>query len=143
MICATILSVVILTFIFFEYIFLKVLGLQYDTVGSLIFFFIIYVFLEVPLSLITRAIPRALKSLDILKTSKGWLSIILNTLLTFMLIELIDEFMDTIFISWQGVMIFALITTLINRMLEDDNEEPPMVDSKEFKEIGEKFTSKK
>lgn len=45
--------------------------------------------------------------------------------------------------SWQGAIIFAMITTLINWMSEHENEEPPMVDSKEFKEIGEKFTSKK
>ena len=133
----------IISFTFFEYILLKILGLQYDTMGSLLFFFVIYTFLEIPLSLITRAIPRALKSTGILKTSKGLVPIILNTGFTFMLIKLIDTFMDSIAISWQGAMIFALITALIHWLLEEKSEEPPMADSEEFKRIEEKIISKK
>lgn len=103
----------------------------------------LYVFLEIPLSLIANALPKALKSLGIIQSSKGWLSIFLNTCLTFGLIKVIDTFMDTISITWQGALLFALITALINWKLGEQDDEPPMRDSEEFKQIEQRLSSKK
>jgi hypothetical protein len=122
---------------------LRLLGLQYNSIGALVFFFVMYVFLEIPLSLITNAIPKALKSVGIIQSSKGWLSFILNTGLTFALIELLDTFMESISITWQGSLIFALITVLIGWKLEEKDDEPPMIDSQEFEKIGNRFNAKK
>ncbi|MEK4699250.1 YrvL family regulatory protein [Solibacillus sp. FSL R7-0668] len=142
-ICTSILGIALLGFAIFEYIFLKIFGLQYNSIGALLLFFVLYVFLEMPLSLIANALPKALKSLDIIQSSKGWLSIILNTCLTFGLIKVIDTFMDTISITWQGALLFALITALINWKLGEQDDEPPMRDSEEFKQIEQRLSSKK
>ena len=102
-----------------------------------------YVFLEIPLSLITNAIPKALKSIGIIQSSKGWLSFILNAGLTFSLIKLLDTFMVNISITWKGSLIFALISGLIGLKLKEKDEEPPMIDSEEFEKIGNSFNPKK
>ncbi|WP_235175699.1 MULTISPECIES: YrvL family regulatory protein [Viridibacillus] len=135
--------IILLGITFFEYIFLRLLGFHYDSIGALIFFFIMYVFLEIPLSLITNAIPKALKSVGIIQSSKGWLSFILNTGLTFELIQLLDTFMANIAITWQGSLIFALISGLFGLILKEKDDEPPMIDSEEFKGIGNRYNSKK
>jgi Regulatory protein YrvL len=128
---------------FFEYIFLRLLGLQYNSISALVFFFVMYVFLEIPLSLITNAIPKALRSVGIIQSSNGWLSFILNTGLTFVLMELLDTFMVNIEIASQGSLIFALISGFFNWTLRENDKEPPDIDSKDFKEIENKFGSQK
>ena len=112
-ICISIVSIILLGITFFEYIFLRLLGLQYNSIGALVFFFVMYFFLEIPLSLITNAIPKALKSVGIIQSSKGWLLFFLNTGLTFVLIESLDTFMMNIEITWQDSLIFAVISGLI------------------------------
>ncbi|MEH7379152.1 YrvL family regulatory protein [Bacillus sp. JJ1533] len=67
-ICTSIVLIILLGITFFEYIFLRIFGLQYNSIGA---FFVMYVFLEIPLSLITNAIPKAIKSIGILQSSKG------------------------------------------------------------------------
>jgi len=139
----SIVLIVLLFFAFFEYIFLKIMGFQYNSLWDLVLFFILYLFLEIPLAFITDAIPKALKSVGILQTSKGWLPFILNTVLTFLLIEAIDTFMVNIEIKWQGTLIFALVTGFIGWKLKKDEDEPPDIDSEAFKEIENRFKSKR
>ncbi|ARF14680.1 hypothetical protein SporoS204_11315 [Sporosarcina ureae] len=140
-ICTSIVLIILLAITFFDYIFLRLLGLQYDSIGALLFFFVLYLFFEIPLSLITNAIPKALKSVGIIKSSKGWLVFILNISLTFTLIGLLDHFMENIEISIQGVFIFALISGFLSWKLSENDVEPPDVESKEFKELGDKFNT--
>ena len=63
--------------------------------------------------------------------------------LTIALIELLDTFMVNISITWQGSLIFALITGLVGLKLKEKDDEPPMIDSEEFEKIGNSFTPKK
>lgn len=135
----SIVLIILLFIAFFEYIFLRIIGFQYNSLLDLVLFFILYLFLEIPLAFITDAIPKALKSVGILQTSKGWLPFILNTALTFLLIEVIDNFMVNIEIEWQGSLIFAMVTGFIGWKLRKDEDEPPDIDSEEFKEIDNKF----
>ncbi|MGG3847340.1 YrvL family regulatory protein [Aeribacillus composti] len=135
----SIVLIILLFIAFFEYIFLRIIGFQYNSLLDLVLFFILYLFLEIPLAFITDAIPKALKSVGILQTSKGWLPFILNTALTFLLIEVIDNFMANIEIEWQGSLIFAMVTGFIGWKLRKDEDEPPDIDSEEFKEIDNKF----
>lgn len=51
--------------------------------------------------------------------------------------------MDTISITWQGSLLFALITALFSWKLGEQDDEPPMRDSEEFKQIEQRFHSKK
>lgn len=131
----------LLALTFFEYLFLRLLGLQYDSISTLLFFFVVYLFLEIPLSLIANAIPKALKSVGLIKTSKGWLSLILNVSLTFLLIELLDSFMANIEISMHGAFVFALVTGFLNWELRKTDKEVPDVDQQAFKEIERKYDS--
>ncbi|MBG9543219.1 hypothetical protein ABE29_10570 [Cytobacillus firmus] len=142
-ICTSIVLIILFGITFFEYIFLRLLGLQYNSISALVFFFVMYVFLEIPLSLITNAIPKALRSVGIIQSSNGWLSFILNTGLTFVLMELLDTFMVNIEIASQGSLIFALISGFFNWTLRENDKEPPDIDSKDFKEIENKFGSQK
>ncbi len=142
-ICISIISIILLGITFFEYIFLRLLGLQYNSIGALVFFFVMYLFLEIPLSLITNAIPKALKSVGIIQSSKGWLLFFLNTGLTFVLIESLDTFMMNIEITWQGSLIFAVISGLIGLKFKEKDDESPMSDSEEFKKIGNSLNSRK
>ncbi|MFD0771467.1 YrvL family regulatory protein [Bacillus sp. CGMCC 1.60114] len=128
---------------FFEFLLLRLLGLQYQSFGSLVTFFVIYLFLEFPLSFIIDNILKALKTVGIIKSSRGLLSIILDIGKAYILIIIIDYFMETIIISWQGTLIFAWISSFISWKLKENDEEPPMIDSEEFKKLEEKINSKK
>lgn len=138
-ICGLIVAFILLGIVLFEFVLLKLLGLQYDSFGALVIFFLIYLFLEVPLSLIADNIPRALKTVGVIESSKGWLSYILDIGLAFILIATIDHFMETIMISWQGALLFALISGIISRKLKENDSEPPMIDSKEYEELHNKL----
>ncbi|WP_338654820.1 YrvL family regulatory protein [Sporosarcina psychrophila] len=138
-ICGLIVAFILLGIVLFEFVLLKLLGLQYDSFGALVIFFLIYLFLEVPLSLIADNIPRALKTVGVIESSKGWLSFILDIGLAFILIATIDHFMETIMISWQGALLFALISGIISRKLKENDSEPPMIDSKEYEELHNKL----
>lgn len=127
----------------FEFIVLRLLGLQYNSTGSLILFFVLYLILEIPLSLITNALPKALKSVGMIQSSKGWLPFVLDTGLTFILINILDTLMEDITITWQGAILFSLITGLISWKLKKKDEEPPVIDSNEFRKIESEFESKK
>ncbi|MEH7463989.1 YrvL family regulatory protein [Bacillus thuringiensis] len=143
LICTFIIAGILIGITFFEFLLLRLLGLQYQSFGSLATFFVIYLFLEVPLSIITDNIPKALKTVGITKSSKGLLSFILDIGRAYILIITIDYFMKTITISWQGALIFSLISGIIGWKLKRNDEEPPMIDSDEFKELERKINSKK
>ncbi|TWL15919.1 hypothetical protein CHCC19466_1377 [Bacillus licheniformis] len=51
--------------------------------------------------------------------------------------------MANIKIEWQGAVIFSIITGLISWKLKETDEEPPTIDSEEFKEIEKRFDFKK
>ncbi len=142
-ICTMILCVILLCLTSFEYVLLSILGLQYDHFRSLCVFFILYVFLEIPLSLLTKGIPFALKSIGMLQTSKGIFAFSLHFGCTFVLIEGLDRLLHTVFISTQGAVIFAFVTACLNAWLRDKEVEPPNSDHKEFEQLSKKFLSKK
>lgn len=126
-----------------EFFVLHLLGLQYESVGALILFFVLYLLLEVPLSLITDALPKALKSVGVISTSKGGLPLFLDTGLTFILIILLDAFMRDITITWHGAIIFSFITGLISRKLKEREKEPPVMESNDLKKMRDEVRTKK
>lgn len=140
-ICAFIVAIILLGIVLFEFLLLRLLGFQYESFDALAIFLVIYLFLEVPLSLIADNIPRALKTVGVIKSSKGWLSFLLDIGLAYILITTIDYFMATITISWQGALIFALISGLISLKLKVNDTEPPMFDSKEFQRLDKEINS--
>ncbi|MGG0465300.1 YrvL family regulatory protein [Priestia aryabhattai] len=133
--CIAIVTIVALFFTFFEYIILKGLGLNYDSIGSLILFFILYGGLEVPLNLLLSSLLKALKSMKILSSSKGILALILNIISTFVLINIINAFMSSISVSQLGILIFSFLTGSIGWLAIQDEKEPPSQGSKEYSEL--------
>ncbi|MEF3353897.1 hypothetical protein PV403_11960 [Paenibacillus sp. GYB006] len=53
----------------------------------------------------------------------------MDTGLPFILILLLDAFISDITITWQGAIIFSLITGLISRKIKESEKEPPVLDS--------------
>lgn len=134
-ICLSIVLMILFAIMFFEFFTLKLLGLQYDSIGSLVYFFVLYLLLEIPLSLIVSAIPKTLKSVGLIQSSKRLLSFLLDIGLTFALINLLDIFMTHIKMEWLGAILFSIIAGFISWKLKEKDEEPPLIDSEEFKEI--------
>ena len=119
---------ILLLITFFEFIILKLFGLQYQSFSALLLFFLIYLIMELPLSLIIDAFPKALKSLGMIPSSKGMLPFILDTGLSLILVKLLDTFMESISITWQGAVLFAIVTGLVGLLIRENDEEPPMLD---------------
>ena len=142
-ICLSIVLIILFAIMFFEFFTLKLLGLQYDSTGSLVYFFVLYLLLEIPLSLIVSAIPKALKSVGLIQSSKGILSFVLDTGLTFALINSLDIFMTHIKIEWLGAIVFSIIAGFISWKLKEKDEEPPLINSEESKEIEKRFELRK
>ncbi|MFJ8526637.1 YrvL family regulatory protein [Bacillus sp. NPDC094106] len=140
-ICAFIVAIILLGIALFEFVLLRLLGLQYQSFGDLTTFFVIYLLLDVPFSLITDNIPKALKTVGMINSSRGWVSFILDMGKAYILTTTIDYFMVTITVSWQGTLIFALISGLIGMKLKKNDTDPPMIDSKEFQELDKKIKS--
>ncbi|MGG0256631.1 YrvL family regulatory protein [Bacillus toyonensis] len=137
-ICVFIVVIILFIITSFEFILLRLLGLQYESFGSLIIFFLIYLFLTPFFSLITDTIPKALKTIEVISSSKGWLSFLLDIGVAYTSIAMIDYFMETIMISWEGTLFFSLISGFIGWKLKETNNEPPMINSYEFQKIEKK-----
>lgn len=119
---------ILLLITFFEFIILNLFGLQYQSIGALVLFFLIYLILEIPISLITVAITPVLKELGMIPSSKGLLPFMLDSGLSFTLVKLLDMFMESISITWLGAVLFAIVTGLVGLLIRDKDEEPPMLD---------------
>lgn len=141
-ICVFIVAIILLGITLFEFGLLKLLGLQYESFAALATFLVIFFFLDVPLTLIMDNIPKALRTVGIIKSSKGWLSFILDTGTTYILITMIDYFMVTLTISWQGTLIFSLMSGLVSLVVKENDTEPPMIDSEEFQKLEAKFNNR-
>ena len=134
-ICTSITLTILFVLLFLDFLLLSLLGFQYDSLGALLFFLALYLFFEIPLSLIGNALPKALKSVGLIQTVKGWQVFIVNTVFTFILVGSLDIFMEGIKMSIYGAVIFASVSGLLNMKLSKSNTEPPDIDSKEFQEI--------
>lgn len=88
--------------------------------------------MEIPINLFLRALLKALVSLNLIKSSKGIIALILNITSTFILLKVITQFIDTVSISQIGILIFSLITGLIGWLAIQNASEPPKRGTKEF-----------
>ncbi|HHQ2480901.1 TPA: YrvL family regulatory protein [Bacillus cereus] len=68
--------------------------MQYESFGSLIILFSIYLFLAPFFSLITDTIPKALKTVEVISSSRGCLSFLLDIGVAYTSITIIDYFME-------------------------------------------------
>lgn len=127
-ICSLIVIPILLLITFFEFIILNLFGLQYESMGALVLFFLIYLSMEIPISHITDAIPPVLKELGMIPSSKGVLPFLLDSGLSLTLIKLLDTFMESISITWLGAVLFAIVTGLVGLLVRENDQEPPVLD---------------
>lgn len=138
LLCITILAIILSSFTFLEFFILKLLGLQYESTFSLVIFFILYLILQIPLLVLSNAIPKAFKSADVLASSNGLFTFSLYFMITFLFIILLDKIMQDIEIARQSVAIFAFISSFINMKMRMN---PPSVESEEFLKLNDRFKS--
>ncbi|MFD0769359.1 YrvL family regulatory protein [Bacillus sp. CGMCC 1.60114] len=139
-ICALLILPILFFILFFDFILLHLFGLEYDSIRSLLIFFFIFLVLEVPISFVINSFIKAFKTVRILKSSKGLIPFILNVGITFFLISIIDYFIISIFIPLRGIILFSIISGLIDMLLRDSEPKPPDFDSEEFKKIDDRFS---
>ena len=135
LICALIVSTILITFTSLEFVILKILGLHYESLWSLLLFFVLYGILEIPINLFLASLLKALTTLNLIKSSKGILALILNIASTFILLKIINQVMNSVSISQLGILIFSLITGLIGWLSIQSDPEPPKRGSKEFEDF--------
>ena len=92
---------------------MKIFGFEYESIGSIILFFIIATIISYPLSLIAQALPKALLFLG--KLSKQMailLYILLDTFATFYGLRVVDYFMQSVSATDISIIIVSFILTL-------------------------------
>lgn len=91
--------------------------------------------MEIPINLFLKSLLKALVTLSLIKSSKGFVALILNIASTFLLLKIITQFIDTVSISQIGILIFSLITGLIGWLAIQNDAEPPKRGTKEFEDF--------
>lgn len=93
---------------------MKVFGLEYRSIGSIILFFIIATIISYPLGLIAGAFPKALLSLDKVSIHTAMaLYLILDTFATFWGLRITDYCMQTISAEDISIFVISLIFALL------------------------------
>ncbi|TCI72388.1 hypothetical protein EVJ22_06255 [Exiguobacterium sp. SH0S7] len=125
LICILIVSTILVVFTSLEFLILKILGLQYESLWSLLLFFIVYGISEIPTNLFLSACLQALTTLDIIPSHTGVLALFLH---------IIDRLMASVSISQLGILVFSLVIGLVGWLSIQNDPGPPKRGSKEFED---------
>lgn len=97
----------------FSGVIMRLLGFEYETVGSFILYFIIASFFSYPMNLIAGALPKALLNLGKLSKKKTvCLYMILDTIATFCGFRTVDFFMPTVSANVISLIVISVIFAL-------------------------------
>ncbi|MFN3365145.1 MAG: YrvL family regulatory protein [Exiguobacterium mexicanum] len=132
MICTLIVSIILIVFTSLEFLILKILGLQYESLWSLLLFFLVYGISEIPTNLFLSSFLKALTTLDIIQSHTGVLALFLQIASTFIIVNIIDRLMASVSISQLGILLFSLVTGLVGWLSMQQDPDPPKRGSKEF-----------
>lgn len=92
---------------------MKIFGFEYQSVGSIILFFIIATIVSCPVNLIAGALPKVLLSFGrLLKQVSILLYIILDTAATSFGLKIVDHFMETVSATDLSVIIVSFLLAL-------------------------------
>ncbi len=100
---------------------MSVFGFQYQSVGSLIFFFVIATIVSYPISLIADTLPKVLLHLG--KISRGTavpLYLLLDTIATAFGLSLVDYFMKSVSATDFSIVVVSMLLALISVRYIDD-----------------------
>ena len=93
---------------------MKIFGFEYESIGSIILFFVIATIISYPLGLIAGAFPKALLSLDKVSIYTAMaLYLILDTFATFWGLRITDYCMQTISAEDISIFVISLIFALL------------------------------
>lgn len=97
----------------FSGVIMRLLGFEYETVGSFILYFIIASFVSYPMNLMAGAWPKALLTLGKLSKKMSVCTyVILDTIATFWGFRIVDYFMPAVSASAISLMVIAVIFAL-------------------------------
>ncbi|WP_083273993.1 YrvL family regulatory protein [Exiguobacterium aurantiacum] len=134
LICILIVSNILVVFTSLEFLILKILGLQYESLWSLLLFFIVYGISEIPTNLFLSACLQALTTLDIIPSHTGVLALFLHIASTYIILHIIDRLMASVSISQLGILVFSLVIGLVGWLSIQNDPGPPKRGSKEFED---------
>lgn len=93
---------------------MKLFGFQYESVGSIILFFITVGALGFPIEMIAKGLPNALLSLDKINiVFAKILFIFLDSIATIITMKVVDYFMESVSATDISIFIIAVITAFI------------------------------
>lgn len=139
LICTLIVSPILIVFTSFEFLILKILGLQYESLWSLLIFFSVYGMSEIPTNLFLSACLKALTTLDIIQSHTGVLALFFHIASPFIILNIIDRLMTSVSISQLGMFLFSLVTGLVGWLSIQQDSRPPKRGSKEFEAYEKKM----
>ncbi len=95
---------------------MKLFGFQYESIGSIILFFIIATIMSFPLNLIAGALPKALYELE--RISKQYaliLYLILDTIATSFGLKIVDYYMSSVSTTTISIVVISFLLALPGR----------------------------
>ena len=95
---------------------MKLFGFQYESIGSIILFFIIATIMSFPLNLIAGALPKALYELErISKLDALILYLTLDTIATSFGLKIVDYYMSSVSATTLSIVVISFLLALPGR----------------------------
>ena len=95
---------------------MKLLGFQYESIGSIILFFIIATIMSFPLNLVAGALPKALYELERLSKPYAFiLYLTLDTIATSFGLKIVDYFMSSVSATTISIVVISFLLALPGR----------------------------
>ena len=95
---------------------MKLLGFQYESIGSIILFFIIATIMSFPLNLVAGALPKALYELERLSKPYAFiLYLTLDTIATSFGLKIVDYYMSSVSATTISIVIISFLLALPGR----------------------------
>ena len=95
---------------------MKIFGFQYESVGSIILFFIIATIMSFPLNLIASAFPKALLKLGKINWRTAFiLYLVLDTVATSFELKVVDYYMPTVSATNISIIIISLLFAFMGK----------------------------
>lgn len=138
-ICFLIVFVICTPFFVFELFALQSLGITYDSLWSLVFFYVVYTIVKAPITFVADAIPMFFKQKGWIRSSKGLFYFALHAITSFALICSIDYFLQTVSFAVESAMIFAIFIAGLHWLFTHRDPDKPIYGTAEWDALTQKF----
>ncbi len=111
--CSVLIIAVLSIIAVFSGVIMRLLGFEYESVGSFILYFIIASIVSYPMNLVAGAFPKALLNLDrITRKMAVCMYVLLDTITTFFGFYIVDYFMPSVSANTISLIVLALVFAL-------------------------------